>query len=291
MEIEHPASWELSSASAFDEPGRCAFSDRLYQRLDVRWRPLKYVPNLEIMLKKHRRKESRDDEVKLSDLTGAPEPWRGVVRQGQQATIVNAGAFFRDSRLLVEAAIVWPEQRDRELEDAMLAAIHPQEGDCELRRWQAMGISMSVRKDRQLREAILQVGKISWMFQNDPRRDKATLTVQRLAMPDAWLNTSLLDWLATSVPDGHKVVRQDPVTVNSHRGHQIISRRSLGLLSAIRGRHEMLLSMAWLCPTENRVYRVEVAETSRQEEIALPEDLSVTCCRRAPGDDEERRQR
>ena len=70
MGIKHPPSWELSTASALGEPGRCAFSDRLYQRLDVRWKSLKYVPNLDLMLKKHRRKESGHDDVKLSDLNG-----------------------------------------------------------------------------------------------------------------------------------------------------------------------------------------------------------------------------
>ena len=54
MEIGHPPDWELSFACEPDAPGRCSFSDRYYQRMDVRWRELKYVPDLDKMLDKYR---------------------------------------------------------------------------------------------------------------------------------------------------------------------------------------------------------------------------------------------
>ena len=101
MWIQHPTEWELSHASRLDQPGQCTFTDPAYQRLDVRWRPLTYVPNLQLMLTRYRKHESRDDETELIDLTGAPPEWLGVVRRTPQAWIVHAGRFFREARLLV----------------------------------------------------------------------------------------------------------------------------------------------------------------------------------------------
>ena len=71
LSVEHPAAWELSLASGAGEPGRIGFADRRYTRLEVAWREVDFVPNLELMMDKYRqRKTRRADEVKFEPLGG-----------------------------------------------------------------------------------------------------------------------------------------------------------------------------------------------------------------------------
>ena len=73
IRVDHPAHWELAWASGPDEPGRLTFADRYYHRLEVRWRPLRFVPNLDMLLDKYRRKE-KDDATEILELTSPPQP-------------------------------------------------------------------------------------------------------------------------------------------------------------------------------------------------------------------------
>ncbi|MCK4277087.1 MAG: hypothetical protein KAX78_11265, partial [Phycisphaerae bacterium] len=192
MQIEHPDRWELMRASGVGEPGCCLFADPLYQRLEVCWRALKYVPDLEMMLQKYRQKT--DQELELSDLATAPDPWRGVVRDTPDGTVVHAGRFFRQSRRLVEATIVWPQQRDLELEDAILSGIAVEKDDSERRLWQAGGMSLSIGGDFELLDSSAKVGQTRWQF-GPAKSPKPTLAVERIAMSEYWLEGSLGDWL------------------------------------------------------------------------------------------------
>ena len=84
MQIGHPADWELSLASALDAPGQCSFSDRYYQRLDVRWRPVTYVPDMDRMLDKYRTRKGK--KTAFHDAGHLPDAWRGLACKIEGAT-------------------------------------------------------------------------------------------------------------------------------------------------------------------------------------------------------------
>jgi len=279
MQIDHPQAWELSVAGGVDEPGRLRFVDRLHERLDVRWKPLKYVPDLAKALEKYR--SNVDRKAKVSDLAGAPAPWQGVVRKLAKGTIVHAGRFFREVRWLVEVSLVWPGRRNSELERAVLASIQTPEADAPSLRWQASGLSLTLGRQFELQTNEARVGRVAWTFTTQAKRGPE-LVVERLALVDYWLKQAARDWLVEELPDGHEVVRQEARDFNGHRGEVLISRGRVNRVSSLRGLKEIRLDAAWQCPREARLYHVRLKQISRNSEISLPQDLTIHCCRAAP---------
>jgi len=268
-------------ASALDAPGRCLLTDRYYHRLDVRWRRLKYVPRLDKMLDKYRRQNQRDEKPKLTDLTGAPPEWHGVIQKTPPGTVVHAGRFYKSGRILVEAAIVWPDRRDRDLENAVLASIRPEDASRPQRLWQAMGLSVTVSRDFELLKSASKVGRVHWEFA-PPGRRGPELVVERIALPEYWLDDPLRDWLQEELPPKWTEIRQNPLTVSGHRGEMLISRAKISPIASLRGLGRLRVDVAWQCPVEARVYRVSYIETSRQQDLSLPEHVEVHCCRPVP---------
>jgi hypothetical protein len=278
MRIDHPAEWEMTLASGVDEPCRCIFSDRLYQRLDVRWKPVKYVPNLDLMLDKHRARHDKDTKVRLENFDDAGPEWRGVVRKGDAATVVHAGRFFRDERILVEATIIWPKRREKAVEKAILATIAPLDGKAAVTSWQALGLRVSIGSKYVLRTADLQVGRVGWTFDLPGKRNRL-VTVERLAMPEHWLKGPLVEWLAEQLPQDFSAHDSGPTKFAGHQAHKLLSRGRANPLNRLRGRRRLRLDVAWQCDSERRVYRATVVDVVAGDEIDLPGDLSIWCCR------------
>jgi len=277
--VDHPAEWELSMACGLNEPGRCEFADRHYQRLDLRWRPLKYVPNLDRMLDKHRRQEEQN--AQLEELHGAPSAWRGVIHKLPDGTVVHAGRFFRNVRWLVETVLVWPENRDQKLENAVLASIAPEDPNSDLRLWQASGMSVTVARRFDLHDSEAKVGRVRWNFATS-QKDGPTLSVERIAMPQYWLKGPLREWLVDQLPDGYEQIRQDQKPFNAHRGEWLISCTKARTLSRLRGFKQIRLDLAWLCPMESRAYHVSFTKLSRERDVTLPAHIKVRCCQPTP---------
>jgi len=279
MEIAHPGDWELAVACGLGEPGRCTFVDRRYQRLEVVWRPLKHLPDMDLMLSKYRKKAA-DSEDFLDVVGNLPEPWRAVLRRAGKGRMVNAGAFFRQERLLAEVTMIWPDRREAGLEREILSATHPAAPAGATHRWQALGIRADVPAEFDLHRNDARPGRVAWTFR---RSEKArdVLLIERLAMPDQWLRGPLRDWLARELPDGFRAFRQEPKNCGPHRGEVLISHRKIGTLAALRGRRSVRMDLAWLCPQENRLYHVSYTEPTRQEETQAPAGLAVHCCRGA----------
>ena len=279
MQIDHPQAWELSVASGIDESGRLKYVDRLHERLDVRWKPLKYVPDMPKALEKYRGSVGR--KAKVSDLRGAPEPWQGVVRKLGKGAIVHAGRFFREVRWLVEVAVLWPRRRNTDLEREILASVRAEDPAAPVVRWQASGLSLTLGRQFRLQTNEARVGRVTWTFTTQAKRGPE-LAVERLALAGYWLKEALRDWLVEALPDSHEVVRQDVRDFNGHRGEVLISRGRVGRVASLRGLKEVRLDAAWQCPRESRLYHVRRTQISRDAEISLPQDLKIHCCRPAP---------
>jgi len=279
MQIVHPADWEMAIACGVDEPGRCCFVDRRHTRLDIRWKPLHFAPHMDKMLDKHRaRAEKRQRIETLDDL---PEGWRGVLRVEEDGTFVNAGAYFPDWRLLVEAAFIWPGRRNSALEKDVLAGTGPMDEQGPTRHWQALGLDVDAPKEFDLRKNEALPGRIVWRFQPDRPKD-VRLLIERYAMPEAWLRETLRDWLQEQLEPKAKVIRFEPHMVNSHRGERLISHSRIGTVAGLRGYKSVRLDVAWRCPAEGRLYHVAYTEPTRDEEVFIPEEVAIHCCRPAP---------
>ena len=291
IEVDHPVQWEVAVASGPDDPGRLTFADRRFHRFDLRWRSLKYVPNMDLMLTKYKRR-NKGDEARVSDLKTAHAPWKGVVRRTGDAAIVHAGRFFRDSRLLVEAAIIWPARRDPALEAGLLESVRPTDPDAEMRVFQAMGLSVTCPASFDLAVSSSKVGQIQWDFAPKARRKRRSagegaaashtmLRVERIALAKYWLkDTALRDWLGEQA-EGRRL-RSRVVPQDRHTAEEIVSVGRAPLVRRLRGEQRLQLDLAWRCETEQRIYHVQFTELRRNEDIALPKLWNVHCCRPSP---------
>jgi hypothetical protein len=283
--VDHPAGWELSIASGADEPGRVSFADRRFTRLDVTWRPLTYVPNLDLMIEKYRqRKTSRKDEVTFKPLQGLGAQWRGVIRQAGGGTFVHAGRFFAPRRWLVEATLVWLERRNQALEREIFASIQAEPPEEPLRHWRALGMDVRVGRDLDLLVSDPKVGRVTWTFGAPRKKRSPQLVVERLAMVEHWLAAEggLEEWLAKSLPEKSHVAEKSSITFNAHPAQRLLSEKKIGTLPTLRGLRQRRLDVAWVCPVDGRLYHLAVTQARRDRDVRLPEGFEMKCCVPSP---------
>jgi len=287
VQIEHPGEWEVAVASGPDDPGRLILADRQYHRLDVKWRTLKYVPNLDLWITKYARRDKKD-KTKYSPLATAPGEWKGVVQKKTKGTLVHAVRFFHEPRLIVEVTVVWSSKRDVGLENRILQSVRTPDVQDRSKLWEAMGMSVVCPREFDLRETDLKVGRIRWDFRAIDAKGKAIKTgpeirVERIALPDHWLGgKALREWVGEQLPGRYAQLRGRAVPVNRHPAEELVSVGKGPLSGRLRGRREMRMDLIWRCPMEQRVYHVELTEQRRDEEISLPERFEVRCCRPVP---------
>jgi hypothetical protein len=281
LTISHPADWEISLASGVDEPNRCVFSDRRGERLDVRWRPLKAVPDLKHMIERYREKAPKGrEDVRLLLLEDLPGPWSGIMQTSRDGRVVHVGRFFAHQRQLVEITLAWPEKRDTNLEAAVLEAIRPGDLTGSTRHWRAMGMDITVPRDYELVTHTSKIGKAHWIFEQGGRGG-ATLTFDRYAMTETWLRAQVRDWAEHEISSG-RVVSRTTKQINGHNADLLLSRGWHGTLAALRGIRMLRLDLAWKCPTDTRLYHLILRRPERGENLDLPEGLAVRCCQPVP---------
>jgi len=285
VQVDHPAVWEASVASGPQEGGRLTFVDRRFTRLDLRWRHLKYVPNMDDLLDRSGGKDKKTDDqgVTTAMLGSAPPDWRGLVRTGGQGAVVNAGRFFEDQRLLVEAAIIWPKDRDKDLERQILESVTVHKTDAPARHWRALGIDAQVDRQFELVQNNAQVGRVNWMFQGPAKHTPPQLMIERLAMVDCWLKEPLSEWIVSNLPLHSQVLRDEEISFNRHSARRLLSQSKVGTVSALTGRRMVRVDVAWQCEQDLRLYHIAYGCMARRgTELELPVELRVDCCRSAP---------
>ncbi|HDZ20057.1 MAG TPA: PqqD family protein [Phycisphaerae bacterium] len=280
VEIHHPVDWELSVASAPGEVGRCRFTDRYWQRLEVMWRRLDSRPDPKVLLEKFRHEHLQATKVESSQLhplTDAPQEWHGFVQSRPRGSLVRALRLDVENHLLFEITVLWPDRRNTTLEREILNSIAALPTDTPTRRWRAMGLDVTLEDDYDLPHCELTVGRIHWEFLPSGKGSKG-LMVERIAMPDVWLTGSLANWMPRQLPIYSTVLSQQARTINGHPGQELLSRSRAGRLGSVSGRHNIRLEWGWICPTEHRMYRICMTDVSRRETLELPPSLVVRCC-------------
>jgi len=101
-------------------------------------------------------------------------------------------------------------------------------------------------------------------------------------MPGEWLDAPLREWLLEEAPDRDALLRQDPLTINGHRGEQALTQGRITPLHSLRGVRRLTFSVAWVCPIEDRAYHIRRSRPSRDAELSLPKHLTVRCCKPVP---------
>lgn len=278
MRIECPADWELVFASARGQPGRCSFADRRYERLKVQWRPIGAVTNIRKMLEDEV-SQKREKGKKAEMLTGQPDGWYGVLEHTASGSLVHAGRVIESAGLFVEAMVIWPGKRDRTLENMILLGIEP--GD-KSGRWQAMGASIQVPSELDLLEYESEAGRLSWQFGPTGKKELPRIVLKRLAAPRHWLKVSLDKWLEATTDKGARVLERFETEVNGHVAYQFVTTGKSKAWDKMRGRRVLSVETAWLCPVEERVYRLTYTDISRSKSIEMPPELHVECCKPPP---------
>ncbi|MFW6133138.1 MAG: hypothetical protein ACOC8F_04520 [Planctomycetota bacterium] len=300
LSLEHPPDWELARVSGPHEPGRLTFSDRRYHRLDVKWQQLTRKPNLDGMLEKYRRRTGKQTRTDIRDLSDLPDPWHGIVRDTPDGAAVHAARFFTERRWLVEVVLVWPTGRtgqarrrargrtasglgacDEAVQRRILQSVQAEPPDAETRLWQAMGVSLGLGRDWDLKVSRGDVGRIRWEFARADKRGEQ-LVVERLAMPEYWLGGALRDWLRQQREEDYRLIREGMVAVGGHRACEVLSAAKVTPIRSLRGYKRVRRERAWQCPREDRVYHVTITHVRRDEELEFPENLNVRCCRDVP---------
>ena len=291
MEIRHPGDWEVAVASPPGDMGRISLADRNWQRLDVTWRRLRGRPKLTELAEKFRdehlkgfEKDAKskkvaltDQEVRLLDLPDPPAGWAGFMQKRVTGTLVRALKHIPERELLIEIALLWPHRRNEQLEEAILTGLTPLPADAPTQRWRAMGIDVELDRPFRLELSTPQVGRIHWEF-NDGAKHCDPLVIERTAMPESYINDTLANWLPKQQPIGSKVIQQFAVPVNGHPGQYILTRGQAGRMGSLRGRHSVRIETAWVCPLEDRLYRICRSCVTKGEAVPMPDSLELRCC-------------
>lgn len=276
VQLDHPGDWELFRMMRKNDRWRCSFTDRYHQRMDVRWRRLDYVPSLKKMLERHQKKEQRE---RTTILTGQAEGWMGTLREVEGGWIVNTGKFFADAKLLVEIVIVWPDKRDRELENRILRGIRPVELQDGMRLWQAMGMCVRLDGEYDIIEYKAEAGRVEWVFGRQKTRGGQRVAIERIAMPKYWLKSTIEIWLRSQV-QGWDLTDEWTAQINGHEARGLRAVAKGLMVDSLLFKRKLRADVAWLCDNEQRVYKVSCSVTRRSRDIAIPGDVFVECCRR-----------
>ena len=278
--LEHPPDWELVSATAGQQPARCVFADRRYERLKVQWRSMAFEPQLKKMLEEKALKQERD----FKTVSNLPPGWHGIEEKVSDGLVVHAGRFFQETSLFMEAILLWPVlgKRDRRLENSVLSGMGPAPDQPDGRTlWRAMGLRVKTDPQRQLLKTMLDGGHQAWAFGSRPDRP-ADLGVRRIALPKYWLHAPLEDWLKLQLDDEWKIENLRRTTCNGHTAARMTSSRQAGARDRLGGRRRLRTDLAWQCSREERVYHVQYEETRAGHDLRIPDDLEVACCAPSP---------
>jgi hypothetical protein len=272
---DHPGDWELFQMVWKDDRWRCSFTDRYHQRLDMRWRKLNYVPSLENMLQRHQEKAQKEKTVELE---GQAEGWKGTLRQVEGGWVVNAGTFLEEAKILVEIILVWPGPRDQELENTILRSVRPLDTADGMKKWEAMGMKVYTDAEYDIIEYKAEAGRIEWVF-GKTKKGGRRVAIEKLAMPRYWLKGSVAQWLRSQA-DEKKVIEEWTEKVNGHQAACLRSSAQGLMADSLLLKRRMKAEMAWLCETEQRVYRISCFAAQRKMDIEIPKDVKIECCKR-----------
>ncbi len=277
IRVELPEDWELLQYSRNPVNGHCDFADRRQFRFELSWRAIAGAPDFERMLADYRAELERNDllhDIRLLKIGG----WPGLAgrRDGRESS--RFGAYFDPPGHLVELVFLWPGARDKRLESDVLAACRPEPPGADgRRRWKAFGMDWLAPNDSELTACAVEPARVSLTFTGERKPER--LTVQRIGLLRQWLKQPPAEWFRRQIPDR---VRQLRLAETRRAGHVVHLAEGWFVPQSVLQRRGHYAGAAWICPGDQRVYRIEQIShrqaTPRPAVEALPGGV-LTCCR------------
>ena len=252
LRIELPEDWEMLQFSLQRQAGRCAFADRYQFRLELGWRTAEAKPEIERMMSDYLAQMKADPDT--ADPTRIRVgSWQGIESRHRSVLTSRFSRHLAEAKCLVELVLLWPDARDGELEEQILASVaeEPARGGG-LRRWKAFGMDLLVSAGLDLCDCRIEPARAAMVFSDV--REQRTETCQRLGMVSEWLAGTPGEWLGGQLPKRSKVLSQDSVVVNGHVVEAIAGRAAVKHWGGLISRPSAYEAAAWLCPADGRLY-------------------------------------
>lgn len=265
VRVELPDEWEMLRYSRNPETGHCGFADRYQIRFELHWRRVPGPPDRERMLA-DTMSRLQDRGVANVERTHTGD-WDGLVGTEDGKTVSRFGRYFAAEGFLLELVFLWPDGRDANAEQDLLARVAAEPARDGMRRWRAFGLDMCVPEGFELAECRQHAARAEFVFRAP--RGVGELRFVRLGMAPVWLQDPVETWLRTQVPAG---VRIDEASTRQTDGHAVayLAGRAKRWCRGVRLHRPECEFWATICPADGRVYMVARRDTSRRRGVDLP---------------------
>ncbi len=249
------------------DSGRCAFADRYGFRLEMSWRRVAGIPDVDRMISDYLAKlqaGGMDDGRKIK-AAGC----QGLAGTQDGSLMTRFGCYAPEEKCVVEILFIWPDQRDQTLEHDVLKSFHNEIADERgKRRWRAFGMDVWVPGECHLGSCCVEPAHVRWQFVDS--RGRPLLNCARRGMVREWMQGSVRDWLEKNTALKHRsAVRWSHV---QRSGHDVTRVEGIHPPSGWLRRSRPIHAEAWICPADGRLYN-----WSGDDAVDL--DLQpLTCC-------------
>lgn len=244
-----PADWEMLQFASDFEKGRCAFADRYQFRAEMSWRAVRGEPDYDRMVSDYVHKLEQDKHI-----TGAErakkQGWHGFFGTINREFTSRFGRYYPELGCLVEMVFLWPDARDLDLENTLLASVEPcppQPGG--VQRWQAFGMNLTPPAHAAIEGCTAQPARAEFTFTDTKTGN--TWQAMRLGMLGSWFDGHLEPWLQNNLGRSVHEVRY---THRTQHGNDAIFATGLFKPDGIHLRKGTFEALAWLDAADGRLY-------------------------------------
>ena len=273
--LELPDDWEMLQFSRESEAGRCGFADRYQFRLEFYWRRTDGPPDVERMTSDCLAKRRLDGSMPEATLVRVGA-WEGIAGRDGRLFVGRFGRYFDPERCLVEIVFLWPESRDSELEERVLASVGVEPaGPDGLRRWKAFGLDLWATDGLPLLGCRVEPAHASLTFAGGaPERREQ---FGRFGMVSEWLHGTTREWLRRQSLGSVELEAESSQSVSGHAIETLRGLRRPRGLGRFVGRGVACEAAAWVCPADGRLYHVSLLGPEGKAGAPLA-GQRLTCC-------------
>lgn len=277
--LELPSDWEMLGFSKNFQSGRCTFADRYQHRLQFGWDMVPGPPDRDRMVSAFMTKLN-SEEGQADALTPAQVgAWKGFAGRIAGQLTSQFSRYFPGEQCLVQMVFLWPDRRDRNLENGVLASVREVPvGADGLRRWRAFGMDMQVSRELALLATRVQCANVRLVFGPSDHWSSPEVEVrfERKGMVSEWLAMPIKDWLHHQVPGGIALHRASLQVIGDHAVETIAGDQQAKGVGRLLGRRAAFRASAWICPDNQRLYCLTVSGWPIGQETAV--GGRMTCC-------------
>jgi hypothetical protein len=269
--IELPDDWEMLQFSREWKQGRCAFADRYQFRFELNWSVVAGPPDYERMLKDYANKLSDDGIKDIQQLQ--LDDWHGIQGREVSRQISYYGKYFAKDRTLAEVVLIWPNERDSEMEETIIRRFTYLDDNAKTIHWRAFNMDFRCDKSLEFAECSIQPANCVFTFRS--RNGRKEQTFSRKGMAGEWLKMPIEQWIKDW---GGNSFRRRAAKSETILGHNVfhITGEGQRRISDIFGGHRQIHIAGWQCPRDHRLYSGYSLFGSRNNDSDIR--ASMSCC-------------